>query len=386
MMTIIIFFLVLGILVLAHELGHFITAKRNGVGAEEFGFGFPPRLVGTYKNKSGKRCWVFGNKEITEEIKDRDETIYSFNLLPLGGFVKIIGENGAIDEVDKNDDKNFANKSIWIRFKILAAGVTMNIILAVVLFSLAFWMGLPEVLEDTNTDTTIPVIITMVVPESPADKVGLQAGDSIINVTTNTAEIITINSTKQLQQIIKEQAGQEISFGIRHPKETQINKIKITPRQNPPEGEGATGIGLGKTRVVRHTLIDSVKLGIETTYKMTLMILIFLGKLIASPFTKESVAGDVTGPIGIAKMSGQAAKLGLAFLMQFTAMLSVNLAVINILPFPGLDGGRIFFLLIEKIKGSPIDQKLEGTINTIGFFMLLGLMALVVVKDIFRFF
>ena len=115
------------------------------------------------------------------------------------------------------------------------------------------------------------------------------------------------------------------------------------------------------------------------------MIFSFLGKLIASPFTKESVAGDVTGPIGIAKMSGQAAALGLAFLMQFTAMLSVNLAVINILPFPGLDGGRIFFLLIEKIKGSPLNQKVEGMINTIGFMMLLGLMFLVIVKDVLRF-
>ena len=384
-MTIIIFFLVLGVLVLAHELGHFITAKRNGVGAEEFGFGFPPRLVGTYKDKSGKRRWVFGNKEIEEEIKDRDETIYSFNLLPLGGFVKITGENGAIDEADKNDDKNFANKSIWIRFKILVAGVTMNIILAVVLFSLAFWIGLPEILEDTNADPTIPVTITLVVPKSPADKAGLQAGDNIINVITSTGKT-EINSTKQLQELIKESVGKEISFGIKPPKGKEITQIKVTPRQNPPAGEGATGIGLGKTRVVKHSLVESAKLGVETTYRMTTMIFIFLGKLIASPFTKESVAGDVTGPIGIAKMSGQAAKLGLAFLMQFTAMLSVNLAIINILPFPGLDGGRIFFLLIEKIKGSPINQKLEGTINTIGFFMLLGLMALVVVKDIFRFF
>ena len=383
-MTIIIFFLVLGVLVLAHELGHFITAKRNGVGAEEFGFGFPPRLVGTYKDKSGKRRWVFGNKEIEEKIKDRDETIYSFNLLPLGGFVKITGENGAEGEDAKQDKKNFSNKSIWIRFKILVAGVTMNIILAVVLFSLAFWIGLPEILEDTNTDPTIPVTITLVVPKSPADKAGLQAGDNIINVVTSTGKT-KINSTKQLQDLIKEIAGQEVSFGIRAPKGKEVTQVKITPRQNPPEGEGATGIGLGKTRVVKRGPIESVKLGIETTYRMTTMIFVFLGKLIASPFTKESVAGDVTGPIGIAKMSGQAAKLGLAFLMQFTAMLSVNLAIINILPFPGLDGGRIFFLLIEKIKGSPINQKLEGTINTIGFFMLLGLMALVVIKDISRF-
>ena len=385
MTTLFIFFLVLGVLVLAHELGHFITAKRNGVGAEEFGFGFPPRLVGTYKDKTGKRRWVFGNKEIEEEIKDREETIYSFNLLPLGGFVKITGENGAEGDEAKQDEKNFSNKSIWIRFKILAAGVIMNMILAVVLFSLAFWMGLPEIMEEDNTDASIPVTITIVVPDSPADKAGLQAGDNVISTTVEGGIKVNIFSIKQLQDIIKDKAGEEITFGIQHPKGDGITNMKMTPRQNPPEGEGATGIGLAKTVVVKHGLIESAKLGVETTYRMTKMIFEFLGKLIASPFTKESVAGDVTGPIGIAKMSGQAAALGLAFLLQFTAMLSVNLAVINILPFPGLDGGRIFFLLIEKIKGSPLNQKIEGNINTIGFFLLLGLMLLVIVKDVFRF-
>ena len=385
MTTLFIFFLVLGVLVLVHELGHFITAKRNGVGAEEFGFGFPPRLVGTYKDRKGKRRWVFGNKEIEEEIKDREETIYSFNLLPLGGFVKITGENGSEGEDAQNDDKNFANKSIWIRFKILAAGVTMNMFLAVLLFSLAFWMGLPEIMDDDNTDSSIPVTITIVAPGSPADKAGLQAGDDVIDTRIEGEAKVAIVSIRQLQDIIQDKAGQEITFGIQHPKGDAVTSIKITPRQNPPEGEGATGIGLAKTRVVSYGLLESTKLGVETTYKMTKMIFEFLGKLIASPFTKESVAGDVTGPIGIAKMSGQAAALGLAFLLQFTAMLSVNLAVINILPFPGLDGGRIFFLLIEKIKGSPLNQKIEGNINTIGFFLLLGLMLVVIIKDVFRF-
>ena len=384
MTTILIFLLVLGILVLVHELGHFITAKRNGIGAEEFGFGFPPRLVGTYKDKSGKRRWVFGNKEIEEEIKDRDETIYSFNLLPLGGFVKITGEDGTEDAKNKKDKRNFSNQSIWVRFKVLIAGVTMNIVLAIVLFSLAFWVGLPEILNDSNADSSIPVTITMVVPDSPADKVGLQAGDNIMNVTIGDKES-KITSIKQLQKLITEKAGQEILLGIQHPKEKSINNIKITPRQNPPEGEGATGISLGKTKTTKHGVVESVKLGVTTTYRMVVMIFAFLGKLIASPFTKESVAGDVTGPIGIAKMSGQAAKLGLAFLMQFTAMLSVNLAVINILPFPGLDGGRILFLLIEKIKGSPLKQSIEQKINTVGFMLLLALMAVVVIKDVLRF-
>jgi len=385
MSTLFIFLLVLGVLVLVHELGHFITAKRNGVGAEEFGFGFPPRLIGTYKDKKGKRRWVFGNKEIEEEIKDREETIYSFNLLPLGGFVKITGENGVESEEEKQDDKNFSNKSIWIRFKILVAGVIMNFLLAIILFSLAFWMGLPEIVNDSNTDNFIPVTITMVAPNSPAEKAGLQPGDNIISVQTKNTNMETVISIKQLQKIIRDKAGQEITFEVQHPKEENTIKIKITPRQNPPAGEGATGIALAKTKVVKHTLGESIKLGMTTTYNMTKMIFEFLGKLIASPFTHKSVAGDVTGPIGIAKMSGQAASLGLAFLLQFTAMLSVNLAVVNLLPFPGLDGGRILFLLIEKLKGSPLKQELEQKINTVGFIFLLGLMAVVVVKDVLRF-
>jgi len=365
-------------------LGHFITAKRNGVGAEEFGFGFPPRLIGTYKDKTGKRCWVFGNKKITEEIKHKEETIYSFNILPLGGFVKITGENGAETMADKQNESNFSNKSIWIRFKILIAGVTMNILLAVCLFSISFWIGLPEILDAQNTNPSIPVTITMVAPNSPADKAHLQAGDKIINI-KNKEKITKIISIEQLQKIIEREKGNEILFGVQHPKQKTLTYLKIIPRQNPPKGEGSTGIALGKTKIIKHSIPEAIKLGVKTTYKMIVMIFVFLGKLIASPFTKESVAGDVTGPIGIAKMSGQAAKLGLAFLMQFTAMLSVNLAVINILPFPGLDGGRILFLIIEKFKGTPIKQKTESTINTIGFLFLLGLMAIVVIKDIFRF-
>ncbi len=386
MMTLVIFFIVLAVLVLAHELGHFVTAKRNGVGAEEFGFGFPPRLVGTYKDKNGKRKWVFGNKDIEEEIKERDETIYSINLLPFGGFVKITGEDGEQEnENGKKDEKSFANQSVWVRFKILVAGVTMNIILAVVLFSLAFWMGLPEMLPDDNASANIPITITMIGAKSPAEQANLQMGDKIFGLIMENGQEVKLSSIKEFQELTKKNKGQKLTLLIQHPNDSKTIKVSLTPRVNPPAGEGAIGIGLAKTKVVRHTFLQSVKLGVITTWNMIRMIFDFLGKLIASPFTHQSVAGDVTGPIGIAKMSGQAAKLGLAFLLQFTAMLSVNLAVINILPFPGLDGGRIFFLLIEKIKGSPLKQSLEQKINTIGFMLLLALMVVVIVKDVLRF-
>ncbi len=385
-MTLIIFFIVLAVLVLAHELGHFVTAKRNGVGAEEFGFGFPPRLVGTYKDKNGKRRWVFGNKEIEEEIKEREETIYSINLLPFGGFVKITGEDGEREnKKGEKDEKSFANQSVWVRFKILVAGVTMNIVLAVILFSLAFWMGLPEVLPDDNSSADIPITITMIGAKSPAEKAGLQMGDKIFGLITKDNQEIKPSSIKEFQELTEKNKGQKLTLLVQHPDASKTVKVSLVPRVNPPAGEGSIGIGLAKTKVVRHTFLQSVKLGVITTWDMIRMIFGFLGKLIASPFTHQSVAGDVTGPIGIAKKSRQAARLGLAFLLKFTAMFSVNLAVINILPFPGLDGGRIFFLLIEKIKGSPLKQSLEQKINTIGFMLLLALMVVVIVKDVFRF-
>ena len=235
MITLIIFFIVLGVLVLAHELGHFITAKRNGVGAEEFGFGFPPRLIGTYKDKKGKRRWVFGNKEIEEEIKDREETIYSFNLLPIGGFVKITGEDGAKDTKDKKDTKNFANKSIWVRFKILVAGVIMNMILAVILFSFAFWMGLPEILDDNNTDSSIPVTITLVASGTPAEQAGIQAGDKIMYIVDQHNQKIKIISVQQVQNIIQEIKAKKFlllsSIRKRSPFQYKINTSSKSTRR-----------------------------------------------------------------------------------------------------------------------------------------------------------
>jgi len=376
----------LGVLVLVHELGHFIVAKRNGVGAEEFGFGLPPRLIGIYKDKTGKRRIVFGNKKVKEEVKEKEETIYSLNLLPFGGFVKITGEDG--ESKDKNgrvDEKSFANKSVWVRFKILVAGVMMNFILAIVLFTLAFWMGLPEHLPDDNNDQNAPVLVTILAPQSPAEQAGLKLGDKIYALADTSQHKEEIHSVSRLQELIDENKGKEITLFIKHPGEEELKEVKLTPRTNPPEGEGAVGVGLAKMTIVKHSFWESVKLGVSTTINLTIMIFKFLGELIASPFTHKHIAQSVTGPIGIAKMSGQAAKLGLAVLMHFTAMLSVNLAVINILPFPGLDGGRILFLLIEKIKGSPVKQEVEQMVNTVGFVILLGLMALVVVKDVLRF-
>ncbi len=376
-LTIVVFVFTLGLLVLVHELGHFLTAKRNGVGAEEFGFGFPPRIVGTYRDKKGKRRWVFGNKEIEEEIKEREETIYSINLIPIGGFVKITGENGE----DKSDPKSFAGKSIWVRFKILFAGVLMNFVLAAVLFSFAFWLGLPDAVDDEDEVPGSQVMISRVVPESPAFLAGVKAGDELVSIVGSAGVEKNIVGASQVSEIIKKDAGKNVVFNVIHAGEEKETALTVNLRAEAPEGQGLSGIEIIKTAIVRHGPIESIWLGIKTTGVMTLAIFAFLWELIVGFFTTKPIVADVAGPVGIAVFAGQMARMGFAYVLQFAAMLSVNLAIINGLPFPALDGGRILFLMIEKIKGSPVTQKVEGVVHTVGFVLLLTLMLAVTVKD-----
>lgn len=378
--TIIIFFVILATLVLVHELGHFIVARRNGVASEEFGFGFPPRLVGTYKDKEGKRRWVFGNKEIEEEIKNKEETVYSINLIPLGGFVRIKGEDGG----HKNEKDSFSSKSVWPRFKIISAGVAMNFVLAVVLFTAAFTMGLPESIEDDQNPAGAKVQIAQVSPDSPAREAGLQIGDEVARFSAGNTPVV-VNSIEQLQNLIRENAGKKVFFEVIHPGEDDVSQITVNIRSEAPEGQGLTGIVLVKTAFVRHSFFESLWLAVQTTFSMILAIFLFLGDLLFRLFTSRPISADVAGPVGIAVMTGQVAKLGLAYIFQFAALLSVNLAVINFFPFPALDGGRAVFLLVEKIKGSPVSQKVEGVVHTVGFIFLLGLMLLVTVRDFMNF-
>ncbi len=373
MFTIIIFILILGLLIFVHELGHFLTAIRNGVKADEFGFGFPPRIIGFVKDeKTGKYKIVPGNKELESK-----NTIYSLNWIPLGGFVKIKGESG-----ENKDSDSLVSKSAWIKTKILSAGVLMNFILAWFLLTVVFIIGAPESIDDSVVAHNAKVQIAQVVPGTPAEKMGILIGDTILKI-ENSEKMSKVKYIKDAQEIINESKGEEIILTI--DRGSEILKLKGVPRKEYPDNQGSLGISLARTTVKSYPWYESLGRGLTAVGNMIYMIFATMVAFVGSLFSGKKMAMDVAGPVGIAFMTKQVTALGLVYLLQFTAILSINLGIINALPFPALDGGRIFFILIEKIKGSPVNQKVEQIMHTLGFFLLITLMVVVTFRDFIRF-
>jgi len=373
MFTVLVFIIILGILVFVHELGHFLVARRNGVMAEEFGFGFPPRILGLYKAKNGRRKIIWGSKNV-----ESMDTIYSLNWIPLGGFVKIMGEDGE----EKKDPKSFAAKSAFTRTRILAAGVAMNFLLAAVLLSVGYFVGIPQAVEDTTggnfRNEKIQIIET--IPGSPAEQMGIQIGDQIVGAVGPNNQVTNFSAIEQVQSYINSNEGRTITLDIKRGNETL--DISGTPRTDFPASEGALGISLVKTAQVSYPWYESIWCGVKTTVDLAGMIIVAFGSLLWKLVTGHSAGMDVSGPVGIAVLTGQVAKLGFIYVLQFTALLSVNLAIINILPIPALDGGRILFILIEKIKGKAVSQKIEARAHNIGFALLITLMVVVTFRDV----
>ncbi|MCX6763088.1 MAG: RIP metalloprotease RseP [Candidatus Moranbacteria bacterium] len=375
MLTVLIFIIILGLLVFVHEFGHFLVARRNGVMAEEFGFGFPPRIFGLYKTKNGKRRIVWGSKNV-----ESTDTIYSINWIPLGGFVKIMGEDGE----EKKDPKSFASKKPFTRVRILAAGVAMNILLAAVLLSIGYFVGIPQAVEDTAAgklkDEKIQIIET--IPGTPASQMGIKIGDQIVGAAGENNQIASFKTIEDVQNYINANKGQEINLEIRRGAEAL--KLTGTPRIDFPASEGALGISLVKTAQISYPWYEAIWRGVRSTFDLAGMIIVAFGGLLWKLITGHSIGMDVSGPVGIAVLTGQVAKLGFIYILQFTAVLSVNLAIINILPIPALDGGRILFIIIEKIKGKPVSQKFEARAHNIGFALLITLMVFVTFRDVAR--
>lgn len=355
LLTIIVFVFILGLLVFVHELGHFVAARKNGVKVEEFGFGFPPRMFGV----------------------KRGETIYSLNWIPLGGFVKIKGETGE----HKEDKDSFANKKIWRRAVILASGVLMNFVLAAVILSVGFMIGLPQVVDGEDGHAIVrdaKVQIVQVLENTPAAEAGLLPGDVILSIDGQKIEDVTVmqdylgGKIDTPVKIVLERDGQQL--------EKELKPVFLTET-----GRGGVGVGLLKSGIVSYRWYLAIWKGAENTAFFTKEVVVAFYELIKNLIVTQKVSVDLSGPVGIAVLTGQVARMGFIYLLQFTALLSINLAVINFLPFPALDGGRILFLVIEKIRRRPVSQKIENTVHNIGFALLMILVILVTYRDVIKF-
>lgn len=363
---------VLSILVFVHELGHFWVARKFGLKPKEFGFGFPPRAIGVYKTADGSWKKVKG----TKDPEDAVDTIYSINWFPMGGFVQL-GE----DDDPGNDPNHFNNKKIWQRSCIIVAGVTMNIILAAFLFSVGYMIGLPQEVDPSDTRAIVSdrkVQVTDVMENSPAELAEVKAGDVILRI-----ENQEFLSTEEIQKFVGENAGNELVYKIK--RGDKVYEKKIVPEIRPETNIGGIGIGIIETAKVRYSFFTAIFEGFRTTYNMTILIVVAFGKLLAGLFMGKGLGGDVAGPVGIASLTGQVAQLGMIYILRFTAVLSINLAILNALPIPALDGGRLLFLFIEKIKGSPVKKEVEAIIHNTGFALLMLLVLVVTIKDISRF-
>ncbi|MBI5072111.1 RIP metalloprotease RseP [Candidatus Falkowbacteria bacterium] len=355
LLTLVVFVLILGLLVFVHELGHFVAARKNGVKVEEFGFGFPPRIFGIKKG----------------------ETTYSLNWIPLGGFVKIKGEDGE----NKEDEDSFSHKKIWRRAVILAAGVLMNFILAAVLLSIGFMIGLPQVINGENGNARIrdaKVQVVQILEGTPAAEAGLLPGDAVLEVDGQ-----KIENVEAIQEYLSGKIDAPVKFVLERDGQ-KIDK-EISPVFLIETGRGGIGVGLLKSGIVSYPWYLALWKGAESAVLFTGEVARAFYELIKNLIVTQKVSVDLSGPVGIAVLTGQVARMGIIYLLQFTALLSVNLAVINFLPFPALDGGRILFLIIEKIRRKPVSQKIENLVHNIGFGLLMLLVLLVTYRDVIKF-
>lgn len=403
---------VFGICVLIHELGHFLTAKWAGIRVEEFGLGLPPRLVGFRKREGGgwEVLWgmgshnpedSYGNTKQSPFDEDAEgvgavaantakaapdpaahRTIYSINWLPIGGFVRMPGENGdPSDEEGHYDPGSFAAKSAGKRIIVLVAGVIMNVLLAMILFMFAFGSGKP----------ITPPQIGQIVDGSPAQAAGLKAGDTFISLNGQGLhewqDVVKVTNTIRDQYRssckVQDTCTVPITVVARHAGQQDTFSVTVNARVNPQQGKGAMGIlATDKVTFEKYPFWEAPGRGIQQTYEVTGQFLTSIGQMITG-----AVKPQISGPVGIVQITGQVAQSvpseGWWPILSLTAILNLNLAIVNILPFPALDGGRIFLILVELLRGGKrLKPEVEGIINLAGMAILLTLMVVITVSDV----
>lgn len=336
MTTLVASIVIFGLLVFFHEFGHFMVAKRLGIGVLEFAIGFGPKLVSV----------------------ERGGTSYSIRALPLGGMCRLLGE----DPEDGKGEGNFQNSPLSHRLAVVAAGPLMNFVLAFLLFFLIYFFifGVPQV-GSTG--------LGEVFPGDRADKAGLKAGDVILSVNGQEK-----GSWDSLVQAINSNPENELALLVE--RDGRREEISVTPRLDPRTEKGMIGIA---PQSQKYSLISSINLGLSNTWWFTRFIVVNIAQIIT-----RQVPADVAGPIGIVQMVGEVAHTGLSNLMTLTAILSLHLGLLNLLPIPALDGSRIMFFFIEALRGKPVDPMKESMIHFIGFTFLILLTIFIAFKDLAR--
>jgi len=355
-LTLVIAFFSLIALMIIHEWGHFIIAKKFGVAVDEFGVGYPPRIWG----------------------KKFGETIYSINWIPLGAFVRIRGEEGGLE-----DAKSFSSLKIWKRVLIIIGGVAAFWVTAMIIFSIVFAIGadLPIGDEDVVGMTNARVNIISVSGASPAAQAGIKIGDTIKGIKISGVET-KIDKVSDFQKVTGENKGKEITVIIG--RGGQNLEVGLTPRENPPEGQGAVGVGLERmaTLIGKTAWYMAPIKGIAYTWDITVKSLVGLYETFAGLFQQKGLpeGASFAGPIGITVFLANAASYGVGFFLYFIGAISVLVAIFNLFPIPALDGGKLVFLLIEKLKGKPVSPKIEGRITIVFFTILICLSIFITIR------
>ncbi len=348
-MTVVAFIVVLSVLVFIHELGHFLAAKRAGIQVEEFGIGYPPRLLTLGR-------W--------------GETEYTLNVIPFGGFVRMAGEE------DPDIPRSLASKSKRTRLVVLGAGAVMNLLLAFCLFSATFLLGVPVPVEFHR------VMVVNTAPDSPAEAAGLQMGDLILAVDEH-----PIQGPQELTDYIHQHLGEEIRLKVQRGKESL--SIPMAPRQEWPEGQGPIGVVIqpyaSKMDIRTYPWWQALWLGLRET--LSIIVLTLSIPVLVLRGLMPAGAVRPVGPVGVAQMASDAAQQVVAIgwwfpLLQLTAAVSAGLCMANLLPIPGLDGGRIFFVIVEAIRGRRISPEKEGMVHLIGMALLIVLMLIITYQDL----
>ncbi len=345
----IIIFSLVGLITL-HELGHFLVAKKFGVAVDEFGIGYPPRIF----------------------AKKMGDTVYSFNLLPFGAFVKIKGEEGSVEH-----SQSFSEKPIWQRALILIGGVVSTWIIGAVLLSfIAFYWGIPTAVpDDLVTSEESSVAILYVEEGSPADKAGIEVGDEILN----------FEKIRKFQDFINSHLGEEVTLSLERGGE--ILNTSLTPRDSYEEDQGAIGVALVRVANIKSPWYKAPVQGTLIAAQKTVEFPVVLSGALVRAIRGEKVEGvKLVGPIGVGRIMTNALEEGVFNFLIIFSLIAIWLSFVNILPIPALDGGRLLFLGIEKIKGSPINPAIEQKLNFAFFGLLVALMLFVTIKDIIALF